>query len=195
MFFCSPKLKDFRNKYFGGTYRTYSSRRKIYMYNIDHIFFCFWKRAPQEMLRTQRSLEAYCATLWWRLVFPVFLVMEHRWNEIDRGKPKYSEKKTCLSATLSTTNTTWTDPGSKPGLCGERPATNRLSHGTALTTLLAICWRGVKRQGGKKHFASTAKHCVPVSKTSTVTEAMNVLLTKKMFLKQVRSCLALPMWA
>jgi hypothetical protein len=24
--------------------------------------------------------------------FILFLVMEHRWNEIDRGKPKYSEK-------------------------------------------------------------------------------------------------------
>jgi hypothetical protein len=33
---------------------------------------------------------------------------------------------------LSTTNPTWTDPGSNPGLRGERPATNRLSHGTAL---------------------------------------------------------------
>jgi hypothetical protein len=32
------------------------------------------------------------------------------------------------SATLSTTNPTWIDPG----LRGERPATNRLSHGTAL---------------------------------------------------------------
>jgi hypothetical protein len=31
------------------------------------------------------------------------------------------------SATLSTTNPTWIDPG----LRGERPATNRLSHGTA----------------------------------------------------------------
>jgi hypothetical protein len=35
------------------------------------------------------------------------------------------------SATLSTTNPTWIDPGSNPGLHGERPATNRLSHGTA----------------------------------------------------------------
>jgi hypothetical protein len=25
----------------------------------------------------------------------------------------------------------WTDPGSNPGLRGERPTTNRLSHGTA----------------------------------------------------------------
>jgi hypothetical protein len=66
--------------------------------------------------------------------------MEHRWNEIDIGKPKYSGGggeaevlggKTCLSATLSTTNPTWTDPGSNPGLRGERPATNRLSHDTA----------------------------------------------------------------
>jgi hypothetical protein len=54
--------------------------------------------------------------------------MGHRWNEIDRGKPKYSGGKTCPSATLSTTNPTWTDPGSNPGLCSERPATNRLSH-------------------------------------------------------------------
>jgi hypothetical protein len=35
-----------------------------------------------------------------------FILMEDRWNEIDRGKPKYSEK-TCPSATLSTTNPTW----------------------------------------------------------------------------------------
>jgi hypothetical protein len=34
---------------------------------------------------------------------------------------------------LSTTNPTWTDPGSNPGLRrGGRPAANRLSHGTAL---------------------------------------------------------------
>jgi hypothetical protein len=56
--------------------------------------------------------------------------MEHRWNETDRGKRKYSGK-TCPSATLSTTNPTWTDSGSNPVLCGERPVTNRLSHSTA----------------------------------------------------------------
>jgi hypothetical protein len=57
-----------------------------------HTFF-LW-RAPQQMLRTHRSLEAYCATLWWRwlVFFPFFLVMEHRWNETDKGKPKYSGK-------------------------------------------------------------------------------------------------------
>jgi hypothetical protein len=29
-------------------------------------FFFLWWRAPQQMLRTYRSLEAYCATVWWR---------------------------------------------------------------------------------------------------------------------------------
>jgi hypothetical protein len=41
------------------------------------------------------------------------------------------------SATLSTTNPTWIDPAANPGLRGERPATNRLSHGTALILILS----------------------------------------------------------
>ena len=41
--------------------------------------------------------------------------------------------KTCPSATLSTT---WTDPGSNPGLRGARPANNRLSYGTAYSDRL-----------------------------------------------------------
>ena len=39
-------------------------------------------------------------------------------------------RKTCPSVTLSTTNLTWSDTGSKPGLRGDGPATNRLSRGT-----------------------------------------------------------------
>jgi hypothetical protein len=55
------------------------------------------------------------------------------WNEDWQGKPKYSEK-TCPSAALFTTNPTWPDSGSKPGLRGGKPATpatNRLSYGAA----------------------------------------------------------------
>jgi hypothetical protein len=48
------------------------------------------------MLRAQRSLKSYCATLgwkWrWRLDSSFCRVMEHRWNEIYRPKPKYSGK-------------------------------------------------------------------------------------------------------
>jgi hypothetical protein len=40
--------------------------------------------------------------------------------------------KTCPSSTLYTTNPTWTEPGSNPGLRGEKPANNRLGHDTAL---------------------------------------------------------------
>jgi hypothetical protein len=38
---------------------------------------------------------------------------------------------TSHSATLSTTNPTWTDLGLYPDLRFKRPATNRLGHGTA----------------------------------------------------------------
>jgi hypothetical protein len=48
------------------------------------------------------------------------------------GENRSIRGKTCPSATLSTTNFTWTVPGSNPGLRGEKPATNRLSHGTAV---------------------------------------------------------------
>jgi hypothetical protein len=70
--------------------------------------------------------------------FPFYLVMEHRWNEIDRGK-------TCPIATLSTTNPTWTD-------LSERPATNRLSHGTAYTIRLP----NISQAVSGRHFAAKA---------------------------------------
>jgi hypothetical protein len=46
-----------------------------------------------------------------------------RENRSTRGE-------TYSSATLSTTNPTWTDPGSNPDLRGERPATDLLSNGS-----------------------------------------------------------------
>ena len=58
--------------------------------------------------------------------------VELNWQE----KTKVPGEKTCPSTTLSTTNPTWTEPGSNPGLRGGRPATNRLSHGTATLTVL-----------------------------------------------------------
>jgi hypothetical protein len=38
-----------------------------------------------------------------------------------------TRRKTCPSATLSTTNPTWPDMGSNPGVRGKSPATNHLS--------------------------------------------------------------------
>jgi hypothetical protein len=56
-----------------------------------------------------------------------------------KGENRITRRKSCSSATLSTTNPTWTDPGSNPGLRGERPATNRLSHGTAHSSCSKRC--------------------------------------------------------
>jgi hypothetical protein len=74
---------------------------------------------------------------------------ERRWNDIDRGKPKNSEKNLSQCHFVHQ-NPTWIDPGANPGLPGERPATNHLSHGTALLStcfassnvywLWTICW-------------------------------------------------------
>jgi hypothetical protein len=64
------------------------------------------------------------------------------------GENRSTWRKPCPSATLSTTNPTWTEPGSNPGLRDRRPATNRLSHGTAnihyicvLFTAFVGCYR------------------------------------------------------
>jgi hypothetical protein len=77
---------------------------------------------------------------WWRRLW------SNRWNANWQGKPKYS-KKTCLSATLSTKNPTWPDPGSNPGRRCRKPATNRLSYGTALKERE----RGMKRLEDVEH--------------------------------------------
>jgi hypothetical protein len=62
---------------------------------------------------------------------------EARWNNTDRGNRR-TRRKTCHSATWSSTNPTWTNPGANPGLCGEKPATNRLSYGTARLPLRIV---------------------------------------------------------
>jgi hypothetical protein len=57
--------------------------------------------------------------------------MEHRWNAIDREKPKYSREN--LSQCHFVRHKSHMDwPGIERGLRDERPVTNRLSHGTSL---------------------------------------------------------------
>jgi hypothetical protein len=69
------------------------------------------------------------------------------WNEDWQGKPKYSEQ-TCPSATLSTTNPTWPDPGSNPGRRDGKPATTRLSYGAAIDVCNSVdrCYWNVNKQ-------------------------------------------------
>jgi hypothetical protein len=57
--------------------------------------------------------------------------MESHGEMISTGKTKDHGEEP-VSATLSTTNPTCTDPCRNPGLRGKRLATNRVNHGTAL---------------------------------------------------------------
>jgi hypothetical protein len=69
---------------------------------------------------------------WWR--------WSSRGNENWYGKPKYSEK-TCPCATLSITNPTCC-PDANPGCRVGKPATNRLSYGTAFSLINIIFTSG-----------------------------------------------------
>jgi hypothetical protein len=70
------------------------------------------------------------ATLWLFVPAPDDDCGEFGGMRIDRGN-RSTRRKPAPSATLSTTNPIWPDSGSNPGLRGGKPATNRLSYGTA----------------------------------------------------------------
>jgi hypothetical protein len=104
-----------------------------FVHHKSHMDFFLHGEGPRSWCYGRITvLRLLVQPLWWgwAVFYQVLQVMEHQWNEIDRGKPT-TRRKISPSATLSTTNLTWTDPGSNPGLSGERLATNRLSHGTA----------------------------------------------------------------
>jgi hypothetical protein len=69
---------------------------------------------------------------------------ERRWNYILTGENRKTRRKTYPTVTLSTTNPTWVDPGTNPGLRGERPAINDLSHDTATISQVNITLVGKK---------------------------------------------------
>jgi hypothetical protein len=53
------------------------------------------------------------------------------YDDGEFGGMKIGREKTCPSATLSTTNPTWQNPGLNQGRRGGKPTTNRLSYGAA----------------------------------------------------------------
>jgi hypothetical protein len=76
--------------------------------------------------------EATSAATNVHIVYLQMMSMENDGGMILTGENRRTLRKTCPSATLSTTNPTLIDPVANRGLRGERPATNHLSHGTAL---------------------------------------------------------------
>jgi hypothetical protein len=71
------------------------------------------------------------------LLTRITMSMQHWRNDTDREKQKYPDRN-LSNYHHSTINLTWSDLGSKPGLRGERPATNLLSHGTAWGLRLTV---------------------------------------------------------
>jgi hypothetical protein len=92
------------------------------------------KKLPFSAGGERLSPLATAATVWSIVPTPddrCWWLWSNRWNASCQGKPMYS-KKTYPSDTLSTTNPTWPVLGSNPGRRCGKPATNRLSYGTAL---------------------------------------------------------------
>jgi hypothetical protein len=76
--------------------------------------------------------------------------MEQWRNDIFAGETEVLGEN-LPSATLSTTNPTWIDPGANPGLRGERPVTNGLSHGTALPCAFVLLYSVMIRVYGEDY--------------------------------------------
>jgi hypothetical protein len=99
----------------------------------------------------------YCGLFW-----PIVPAPDDRWgwmwsnwwNGNWQGKPKYSEK-TRPSATLSTTNPTWPDPGSNPGRRDGKPVTNRLSYGAAILASVTYLLMELSPSGGAANSEAT----------------------------------------
>jgi hypothetical protein len=106
-----------------GTYFTFSYLCKINHFQILYVVFLLvsWRGVRLSPL-------GMSATTWPLAPNPDDrrLVWSSRWNDNRQGKPKYSEK-TCLSATLSTTNPIWRYLGSNPDRLVGNTATNRLN--------------------------------------------------------------------
>jgi hypothetical protein len=96
-------------------------RRKIRMRSsrhvrVDGVRLCLWSAATNGPTVHSQIMYKYG---------------EPRWNYMTRKKRK-NRRKAC--STLSATNLTRTDPGMNQGFRGKRPATNRLTHSTALSS-------------------------------------------------------------
>jgi hypothetical protein len=61
--------------------------------NINSLWFFFCCEGPRSRCYGRpQPLSLLCNPVM-NMIFPLFLVMEHRWNKTDTKKPKYSEKK------------------------------------------------------------------------------------------------------
>jgi hypothetical protein len=113
-------------------------------------------KRPQDMTPFEKPLKSSAIYLYWLIDWLIlmkwdyvsellkltdilliprwYMSMENDGGMILTGENTRTQRKTCPSATLSTTNPRWIDPGANLGPEGKRPAPNRLSHFTACKT-------------------------------------------------------------
>jgi hypothetical protein len=96
---------------------------KFHVVHVDGVRLCLWTAA------TNGHINHPPGVVW---------VWEPRWNDTDRRNLR-TRTKTYPSANSFITNSTWTGLGANPGLRIERPATNRLSHGSAPINFITLC--------------------------------------------------------
>jgi hypothetical protein len=99
-----------------------------------YAFFYLWSDTTSQNCCHWRT---YCSSPGWYMSWRT--TVEWYWRENRRTR-----KKTCTSDTLPTINPTLIEPGANPGLRGERPATNHLSHVTALLPK-PYCWKNIEQ--------------------------------------------------
>jgi hypothetical protein len=103
-------------------------------FTILRVFLGEGGKSSQQTLRTHRSLKAYCATLWWRWRerwLDFFFIFRSNWAPVEwncQGKPEVIGGNPVPVPLCP--------PQIPHGLMRDRtrvgrPATNRLSHGTA----------------------------------------------------------------
>jgi hypothetical protein len=129
----------------------------IYWFNrktlFPRFFFSNWYSGGWSPIGSTRHCghqQAYCASpgwLWW---------WRNWWNHDWQGKPNYSEE-TCPSAALSITNPTCC-PDANPGRRGGKPATNRLSYGTAFISRLTRMTKTYRQLYKEVHVCSNQNY-------------------------------------
>jgi hypothetical protein len=85
------------------------------------------------------SIELRPLTVPWSIPQIIQEWIQNNGRMILTGENRRTRRKTCPSVTLPT----WTDLGANPGLRGEKPATNRLSYGTAVAFILLTTFQPI----------------------------------------------------
>jgi hypothetical protein len=109
----SVRISDWRPVDLFEPFRDYPQQlRNKYLVavHVDGVRLCLWTAATNEPIVHPQVIHEY-GELWC--------------NDIDWQHVR-TLRNTCPSATQSTTNPTWTDPGAHPGLRCERQVANRL---------------------------------------------------------------------